>query len=76
MRKNVISIEKVTTPPARYSEASLIKEMEALGIGRPSTYASIIQTLKNRAYVHSEDKRFVPTDQGKLTSKELDEFFP
>ncbi|MFA7422406.1 MAG: type I DNA topoisomerase [Acholeplasmataceae bacterium] len=73
--KNVVSIEKVTTPPARYSEASLIKEMEALGIGRPSTYASIIQTLKNRAYVHSEDKRFVPTDQGKLTSKELDEFF-
>lgn len=73
--KNVLSIEKVTTPPARYSEASLIKEMESLGIGRPSTYASIIQTLKTRAYVHAEDKRFVPTDQGKLTAKELDEFF-
>lgn len=73
--KKVISIEKVTTPPARYSEATLIKEMEALGIGRPSTYASIIQTLKHRAYVHMEHKRFVPTDQGKLTAKELDEFF-
>ena len=73
--KKVISIEKVTTPPARYSEATLIKEMESLGIGRPSTYASIIQTLKHRAYVHMEHKRFVPTDQGKLTAKELDEFF-
>jgi DNA topoisomerase-1 len=71
----VLSIEKVTTPPARYSEATLIKEMESLGIGRPSTYAAIIQTLKNRAYVSLEQKRFVPTEQGRLTSKELDAFF-
>jgi DNA topoisomerase I len=73
--KNVLSIEKVTTPPARYSEATLIKEMESLGIGRPSTYASILQTLKQRDYVSLDQKRFVPTDQGKLTAKELDEFF-
>jgi DNA topoisomerase I len=71
----VKAIEKVTTPPARYSEATLIKEMESLGIGRPSTYATIIQTLKNRAYVSLDQKRFVPSEQGRLTSKELDAFF-
>lgn len=71
----VKSIEKVTMPPARYSEATLIKEMESLGIGRPSTYASTIQTIKHRDYVNLDQKRFIPTDQGKLTSKELDEFF-
>jgi DNA topoisomerase-1 len=71
----VKAIEKVTTPPARYSEATLIKEMESLGIGRPSTYATIIQTLKNRAYVSLDQKRFVPSEQGRLTAKELDAFF-
>ncbi len=73
--KEIEKIEKETTPPARYSEASLIKEMESLGIGRPSTYAQIIQTIKARDYVTLESKRFVPTEQGKLTSKELDNFF-
>ncbi len=73
--KNVVSIEKVTTPPARYTEASIIKDLESLGIGRPSTYASIIQTLKTRLYVKKENNRFIPTEQGKLTAKELDEFF-
>jgi DNA topoisomerase-1 len=68
-------IEKETTPPARYSEASIIKEMESLGIGRPSTYAQIIQTLKARDYVRLESKRFVPTKQGILTSEQLDLFF-
>ncbi len=68
-------IEKVTTPPARYSEATLIKEMESLGIGRPSTYSQIIQTLKHRDYVTLVKKRFTPTDQGKLTSEQLDLFF-
>jgi len=75
---NAIDIEmeeKETTPPARYNEASLIKEMESLGIGRPSTYASIIQTLKFRAYVKTEAKRFVPTEQGILTSEQLNLFF-
>ncbi|MDY0294959.1 MAG: type I DNA topoisomerase [Acholeplasmataceae bacterium] len=73
--KDVIAIEKVTTPPTRYSEATLIKELEAQGIGRPSTYAQIIQTLKHRDYVELEDKRFKPTKQGKLTVEQLDLFF-
>ena len=73
--KDVVSIEKVTTPPTRYSEATLIKELEAQGIGRPSTYAQIIQTLKNRDYVEVTDKRFVPTPQGKLTHEQLELFF-
>ena len=73
--KEVISIEKVTTPKTRYSEATLIKEMEALGIGRPSTYASIIQTLKGRDYVELIEKRFKPTPQGVLTTEQLDLFF-
>ena len=64
-----------TQPPARYSEAKLIKEMEELGIGRPSTYAQTMETLKNRGYVALEDKKFKPTDQGVLTSEKLSEFF-
>lgn len=73
--KEVISIEKVTQPKTRYSEATLIKELESLGIGRPSTYAQIIQTLKAREYVDTEEKRFFPTKQGRLTSEQLDLFF-
>jgi len=73
--KEVLSIEKVTTPKTRYSEATLIKEMEALGIGRPSTYAQIIQTLKQRDYVEMKEKRFTPTKQGRLTAEQLDLFF-
>ena len=73
--KDVISIEKVTQPKTRYSEATLIKELESLGIGRPSTYAQIIQTLKNRDYVEIEEKRFKPTKQGRLTVEQLDLFF-
>lgn len=64
-----------TQPPARYSEAKLIKEMEELGIGRPSTYAQTMETLKNRGYVLLEEKKFKPTDQGILTSDKLGEFF-
>lgn len=64
-----------TQPPARYSEAKLIKEMEELGIGRPSTYAQTMETLKSRGYVLLEDKKFKPTDQGILTSDKLSEFF-
>ncbi|MBN2697127.1 MAG: type I DNA topoisomerase [Bacilli bacterium] len=75
---DVVSIEKkqlFTTPPSRYSEARLIKEMEDLGIGRPSTYATTIQILKMRHYVSIKDKRFVPTDQGKATIEKLDHYF-
>jgi DNA topoisomerase-1 len=64
-----------TKPPARFSEARVIKEMEDLGIGRPSTYSQTISTLKKRKYVVVKEKKFIPTDQGKLTIEKLDEFF-
>jgi DNA topoisomerase-1 len=64
-----------TEAPARYSEASLVKKMEELGIGRPSTYASIIAVLSNRGYVEMVNKRFIPTDRGKLISAFLEKLF-
>lgn len=64
-----------TKPPARYTEAKLIKELEELGIGRPSTYATIIDTIKSRDYVTLEDKKFKPTDIGIETTDKLQEFF-
>ncbi len=64
-----------TQPPARFTESKLIKEMEELGIGRPSTYAQTMETLKNRDYVRIEEKKFVPTEQGIITSDKLQEFF-
>lgn len=64
-----------TKPPARYTESRLIKEMEELGIGRPSTYAKTIDTLKERAYVTIEDKKFIPTDIGIDITDRLQEFF-
>ena len=64
-----------TKPPARFSEARLIKEMEDLGIGRPSTYSQTITTLKTRKYVSMAEKKFSPTEQGTLTTEKLDEFF-
>jgi DNA topoisomerase-1 len=67
--------QKFTKPPTRFSEATLIKEMEELGIGRPSTYASTIETLKKRAYVTVDDKRFIPSEQGIETTDRLAEFF-
>ena len=64
-----------TKPPARYTEAKLIKEMEELGIGRPSTYATIMETLKTRGYTKLEDKKFVPTEIGIEITDKLQEFF-
>lgn len=64
-----------TEPPPRFSEASLVKSLEEYGIGRPSTYASIISTLKNREYVEMDNKRFVPTAVGGLVNKFLTEHF-
>lgn len=69
------SEQKFTAPPLRYSEAKLIKKMEELGIGRPSTYAMTMDTLKQRYYVSMDKKTFVPTEQGMLTSEKLDEYF-
>ena len=67
--------QKFTLPPYRYSEARLIRKMEELGIGRPSTYALTMETLRARAYVTMEKKAFVPTSQGVLTSDQLELFF-
>ncbi len=64
-----------TEPPPRYSEASLVKSLEAYGIGRPSTYANIITTLVNREYVILENKRFVPTDVGRVVNRFLTNHF-
>jgi DNA topoisomerase I len=64
-----------TQPPPRYSEASLVKKLEELGIGRPSTYASIIQVLQDRNYVRLDKKRFIPEDRGRLVTTFLQNFF-
>ncbi len=64
-----------TEPPPRYSEASLVKRMEELGIGRPSTYASILTVLRDRAYVKMDKNRFVPEDAGRLVTAFLEQFF-
>jgi DNA topoisomerase-1 len=78
---DTVRIEKLygeqhfTQPPPRYSEASLVKALEQYGIGRPSTYASIISTLQNREYVILDKKRFIPTDVGRVVNKFLTEHF-
>lgn len=72
---SVSSEQKFTSPPQRYTEAKLIKKMEELGIGRPSTYAITMDTLKQRYYVSMDKKTFVPTEQGMLTSEKLDQYF-
>jgi DNA topoisomerase-1 len=72
---NIDSIEKQTEPPGRYSEAGLIKELEKRGIGRPSTYASIIKTLEDRGYVDKQNKALHPTDTGEVVSTFLEENF-
>jgi DNA topoisomerase-1 len=69
------SEQHFTEPPPRYSEATLVKALEEFGIGRPSTYASIISTLRNREYVEMENRRFVPTDVGRVVNRFLTEFF-
>ena len=73
--QNIEKTQHFTKPPARYSEAKLIKEMEELGIGRPSTYAMIIDTIQTRGYVELVDKTFKPTESGILTSDRLTQFF-
>jgi DNA topoisomerase-1 len=69
------SLEKQTEPPGRYSEAGLIKELEKRGIGRPSTYASILRTIEEREYVIKENKALKPTDTGDVVSSFLEEHF-
>src|SRR5262249_19840316 len=70
------SQEKQTTPPPRYTEAGLIKELEKRGIGRPSTYASIMKTLGDRGYVEKDGRSLKPTDTGDVVSTFLEDNFP
>ena len=74
-RGKVDASQHFTQPPPRYSEASLVKKMEELGIGRPSTYASILSVLQDRNYVKLDRKRFVPEDRGRLVTAFLTSFF-
>ncbi|MBC7159953.1 MAG: topoisomerase DNA-binding C4 zinc finger domain-containing protein, partial [Porphyrobacter sp.] len=74
-RKAVDATQHFTQPPARFSEASLVKRLEELGIGRPSTYASTIQTLRDRGYVRMEKNRFFAEDSGRLLTAFLERFF-
>ena len=74
-KKSVDADQHFTQPPPRFSEASLVKRMEELGIGRPSTYASIIKTLKDRAYVRTEKNRFFAEESGRLVTAFLERFF-
>ena len=71
----VLAEQHFTEPPPRYTEASLVKKMEELGIGRPSTYASILQVLRDRKYVRMDRNRFVPEDKGRLVTAFLESFF-
>jgi DNA topoisomerase-1 len=76
LEKHAIAADQhFTEPPPRYSEASLVKRMEELGIGRPSTYASILQVLKDRGYVRIDKKRLVPEDKGRVLTAFLESFF-
>jgi len=75
LKTGVEATQHFTQPPPRFSEASLVKRLEELGIGRPSTYASILQTLKDREYVRLEKGRFVPEESGRLVTAFLERFF-
>ncbi len=75
-KKGVDATQHFTQPPPRYSEASLVKRLEELGIGRPSTYASTLQVLKDRSYVRTEKNRFFAEESGRLLTAFLERFFP
>ena len=75
-RREVVPEQHFTEPPPRYSEASLVKKLEELGIGRPSTYASIIEVLQRRNYVRIDRKRFIPEDRGRIVTAFLQTYFP
>lgn len=74
-KTEIITEQKFTNPPSRYTEAKLIKKMEELGIGRPSTYAVTMETLKIRNYVKMDKRTFIPTKQGILTTEKLEKYF-
>ena len=74
-RRRIASTQHFTEPPPRYTEASLVKRMEELGIGRPSTYAAVLAVLREREYVRIDKKRLVPEDKGLLVTAFLESFF-
>jgi DNA topoisomerase-1 len=74
-KRAIAATQHFTEPPPRYSEASLVKRMEELGIGRPSTYASILQVLQDRRYVRLDKKRLYPEDKGRVVTAFLESFF-
>ncbi len=74
-RRSIDASQHFTEPPPRFSEASLVKRMEELGIGRPSTYAAILQVLQDRGYVRIDKRRLVPEDKGRLVIAFLESFF-
>ena len=74
-KREIQATQHFTEPPPRYSEASLVKRMEELGIGRPSTYASILQVLRDRGYVRLDKKRLIPEDKGRVLTAFLENFF-
>ena len=73
--ENILTEQHFTEPPARFSEASLVKKLEELGIGRPSTYATILSVLQDRAYVKLVSKKFIPEDRGKIVTAFLENYF-
>jgi len=75
-RVDIRAEQHFTKPPARYNEASLVKALEKEGIGRPSTYATIISTIQDRRYVEQEDKKFFATDLGEVVTDKLNQYFP
>jgi DNA topoisomerase-1 len=75
LKRSVEATQHFTQPPPRYSEASLVKRLEELGIGRPSTYAATLQTLKDREYVRVDKGRFIPEESGRLVTAFLERFF-
>src|SRR4028118_86674 len=74
-RERISATQHFTEPPPRYSEASLVKRMEELGIGRPSTYAAVLATLREREYVRIDKKKLVPEDKGRIVTAFLESFF-
>ena len=75
VKKSVVPEQHHTQPPPRYTEASLVKRMEELGIGRPSTYASVVTTIQDRDYVRKDKNRLIPEDKGRLVTVFLSSFF-
>lgn len=75
-RESIEPKQHFTQPPPRYTEARLVKTLEELGIGRPSTYAPTLETIQKRGYVAIEEKKFIPTELGELVIEQMEQFFP